>query len=121
VQLLLRTERGPAVIEIEFDTGALLKSEEVSGVYELEPYEAPGLAGDDRLAAAFEARGGWPADQVVLSGEGAAPQPAKPATAGEPPAPTSGASPGLGRAEKQLRCIQRAGRDAAKLLECAQS
>ena len=120
-QLLLRTERGPAVIEIEFDNGALLNSEEVSGVYELEPYEAPGLAGDVRLAAAFEARGGSPADQIALSGEGAAPQPARSAAAGEPPAPTSGANAGLGRAEKQLRCIQRAGADVAKLQECARS
>jgi hypothetical protein len=121
VQLMLRTERGPAVIEIEFDDGALLKSEEVSGVYELEPYEAPGLAGDVRLAAAFEARGGRPADRIALSGAGAAAQPAKPAPAGQSPAPTSGASPWLGKAENQLRCIQRAGRDMAKLQECARS
>src|SRR5215211_2403222 len=36
-QLLMRTERGPAVIEIECENSALLKSEKVSRVYELEP------------------------------------------------------------------------------------
>lgn len=120
VQILMRTERGPAVIEIEFGNGALLKSEKVNGVYELEPYEAPGLAGNRRLVAAFEARGGKPADQIALSGTGAAPRPVKPAAAGESPAPTRRSARPSG-AEEQLRCIQRAGGDVAKLRECAQS
>jgi hypothetical protein len=118
-QLLLRTERGPAVIEIVFDNGALLKSEKVSGVYELEPYEAPDLAGNRRLVAAFEARGGTPADQIALSGAGP-PQPARRAAAGESPTPTRRSARPSG-AEKQLRCIQRAGGDVAKLQDCAQS
>ena len=38
--LLLRSARGPAVIELAFDNGGI-GSEEVTGVYELEPEDAP--------------------------------------------------------------------------------
>jgi hypothetical protein len=38
-QLLLRTERGPAVLEVEFDDGSLLGGRAISGVRELESYE----------------------------------------------------------------------------------
>lgn len=120
-QLLLRTKRGPAVIEVEFDSGALLGSGGVTAVHELEPYEAPGRAADRQLAAAFASRGGKPADQVVLSGAAPAPQPAESAPVGQTRAPTSGARHLLDRAEKQLRCIERANGDAAKLQECARS
>jgi hypothetical protein len=123
VQMLLRTERGAAVIELEFDDGAFLKSEEISAVYELEPDGAPGLGADerDRLAAAYAARGGEPADQYALAGAGAPAQPSPPLPVTGSPAPPSGGSAGLGRAEKQLRCIQRAGSDAAKLQQCVRA
>lgn len=123
VQLLLRAERGAAVIELEFDNGAFLGSEEISAVYELEPNGAPGLAADERnqLGAAYAARGGKAADQYALSGAGAPAQPGAPAPSRESPVLPSGGSPELGRAEKQLRCIQRAEGDVAKLQHCARA
>jgi hypothetical protein len=67
-ELLLRTERGPAVIEVEFDNHALF-SDEVSGVKELEPDDAPALPAQTRkrLAVAYAARGGKPAGRLARS------------------------------------------------------
>src|SRR5215211_1577036 len=123
VQLLLGTERGAAVIELEFDDGAFLKSGEISAVYELEPPGAPGLAAHERdqLAAAYTARGGEPADRYALSGAGAPPQPTAPLPVRQSPAPPSGTRPRLDRAQKQLRCIQSARGDVAKLQHCTLS
>jgi hypothetical protein len=122
-ELLLRTKHGPAVVELEFDNHALPGSEEVSGVYELDPDDAPNLATQarKRLEAAYAARGGKPADQITLSGTSAPLQATTPARAGESPVQASGATPRLARAEKQLRCVQRAGGDLAKLQQCARS
>jgi hypothetical protein len=121
-ELLLRTERGPAVVELEFDNHDLLGSEEVSGLYELEPDDAPDLSANvrKRLEVAYAARGGKPADQITLSGAGTPLQPA-PAHAGQSPLQASGATPRPSRAQKQLRCVQRAAGDVGKLVECARS
>jgi hypothetical protein len=119
-ELLLHTRRGPAVVELEFDNHDLLGSEEVSGLYELEPDDAH-LSADvrNRLQAAYMARGGKPADQIALSG--ATLQPTTPTSAGQSPLQASGATSRLGRGQKQLRCVQRAAGDVEKLLKCARS
>src|SRR5215211_3913908 len=123
VQLLLGTERGAAVIELEFDDGAFLKSKEISAAYELEPPGAPGLAAHERdqLAAAYAARGGEPADRYALRAAGAPPQPTAPLPVRQSPAPPSDGKPGLDKAQKQLRCIQSARGDVAKLQHCTLS
>jgi hypothetical protein len=119
--VFLRAERGPAVIEVEFDDGSLLDSEEITGVREINPYAASGLAAAERgqLASAYLARDGDLADQKALSGTGA-PKPT-PAPAETWPLPSSGRQPGLDRAEQVLRCVRRAAGDPAKLERCARS
>jgi hypothetical protein len=100
---LLHAKRGPAVVELEFDNHDLPGSEEVSGVYELEPDDAPNLGPQDRkrLDAAFAARGGEPADQITLSGASALRRAAAPAVAGR--SRESGPTPWLRRAKERLR------------------
>jgi hypothetical protein len=112
VELLLGTERGPAVIQLEFT----LLSERVNGIHELQPVAAPNLSGQEReqLAAAFAARGGKPADQTMLSESGARAQQRT------PPLGRDGITLPA-RAEKILRCVRRAGRDPAKLQLCGRS
>ena len=118
--LLLRSARGPAVIELAFDNGGI-GSEEVTGVYELEPEDAPKLPARDRrqLASAFAQRGGIPAGEETLeqataqTRRPAAPQPAR------TPALRASPSPGLRKARNELRCVKRARGDVTKLLECA--
>lgn len=117
--LLLRTESGPAVIELEFRLAPF--SDRVGGVRELRPGEAPGLEAQDRneLVSAFAARGGKPADRNTLGESGARAQ--------QPAPPTGGDSPTVGgialprRAGAILRCVRRAGGDAAKLQLCSRS
>jgi hypothetical protein len=118
--LLLRTESGPAVIELEFRLTPF--SDFVGGVHELRPGEAPGLTAQDRnqLVSAFAARGGKPADQTMLSESGARTQRPTPATGRESP-PTAGRIALPRRAEAVLRCVRRAGGDAAKLQLCGRS
>jgi hypothetical protein len=128
--ILLHTERGAAVIELEFDNHSLSNSsEKVSGAHELEPGNVPGGALNSdaakELATAFATRGGEPADQMTLSRALAdlpkpdAPAPAPPKTS--PPA----ASPATQRhqrdATKRLRCVQNAQGDMTKLQKCAES
>jgi hypothetical protein len=98
--LLLRSARGPAVIELAFDNGGI-GSEKVTGVYELAPDDAPKLPGRDgnRLALAFAERGGIPAGEDTLK--------------------RARRQPGLPKAQSHLRCVQRARGDVTKLLECA--
>lgn len=101
--LLLRSARGPAVIELAFDNGGLA-SEEVTSVYELDPDDAHGLPARDRaqLASAYPARGGVPANEITF----------KDATARtrQPPAPRPAeASPvrrtrAPGRAKRRRSC-----------------
>lgn len=101
-ELLLRTARGPAVIELEFPSAPF--DDRVDGVQELPPGRASGLSGQQRvkLASAYQKRTGRPT----------APPPAV-----ESPVPAHG-SPGPRRAAQQLRCVERAEDDAAKLLAC---
>jgi hypothetical protein len=117
--LLLRTARGPAVIELAFDSGGFA-SEKETGVYELDPEEAPELPARDReqLASASAARGGIPANEIAFKEATArrrqtpAPRPA------EEPARVK-RSHGWRKAQADLRCVQRARGDVANLLECA--
>lgn len=124
--LLVRGARGPAVIELAFDNGGI-GSEKVTGIYELHPDDAPKLrAGDrERLATAFAERGGIPADGDTLKRATAQPrQPAAPRLAAaprpaaEPPAQAK-PNPELRAAQSELRCVQRARGDVAKLQDCA--
>ena len=123
--LLLRSGRGPAVIELAFDNGGI-GSEKVTGIYELAPDEAPELAAGKReqLASAFAERGGIPADGEALKhGTAETRQPATPKVAAPPRAVTRSAvarpNPELRAARKELRCVQRADGDVTKLAECA--
>jgi hypothetical protein len=65
--LLLHAARGRAVIELAFDNGGFA-SDKVTGVYELDPEEAPELPARDRarLASAFAKRGGIPAGEITF-------------------------------------------------------
>ena len=85
--LLLRSRRGSAAIEIEFDNGGLF-SERVTGVRELEPYRVPELSLEDRkqLASAYAKRGGTRAEEIALGDDGAD---ARPPTAPPPVAESS--------------------------------
>jgi hypothetical protein len=120
-ELLLRTKRGPAAIELEFDNHAMF-SDEVSGVHELEPDDAHGLSERDRerLEAAYEARGGKPADLLAVNPTPAAPQPTTEAHAKTQPPPEH-SSARHRAAEKQLRCVQNADGDVVKMQRCARS
>lgn len=118
--LLLRGARGPAVIALAFDNGGI-GSEKVTGIYELDPDDAPKLPARDRgqLASAFAERGGIPADEETLNQATAETrQPAAPRPADAPPARAK-PNPELRVARNELRCVQRARGDVTKLLECA--
>jgi hypothetical protein len=118
--VFLRGARGPAVIELAFDNGGI-GSEKVTGIYELDPDEAPKLPARDReqLASAFAERGGIPADKDTLKqGIAQTRQPAAPRLVVAAPARAK-PTPELRAARKELRCVQRAGGDVTKLLECA--
>jgi hypothetical protein len=117
-ELLLGTERGPAVIQLEFT----VLSGRVNGIRELQPFATPDLSGREReqLASAFAARGGKPADQSMLSSSGAPAQQPRPSTGEESP-PAAGRITLPGRAETILRCVRRAGSDSAKLQRCGRS
>jgi hypothetical protein len=117
-ELLLDTERGPAVIELEFT----FLSDRVNSIHELHPHAGPGLTGRERerLASAFAARGGKPADQTTLSESGARTQHSTPPARRESP-PTANGTTLPARAEKILRCVRRAGGDQARLQLCAPS
>jgi hypothetical protein len=118
-QLLLRSKRGPAVIEVEFDNHALF-SDRVSSVHEVEPDDARGLSSRAReqVEAAYAARGGNAADLIALgTARAAVPAPTPAAVPISPAAPKRTARQRAAR--KQLRCVQRAGGDVAKLQECA--
>src|SRR4051794_25171359 len=70
-QILLRTERGPAVVEVRYDNNSLDPShQDLQQVYELEPSGIPGdaLARTDRadVKRAFASRGGRAADSIKL-------------------------------------------------------
>jgi hypothetical protein len=118
--ILLRSARGPAVIELAFDNGGI-GSEKVTGIHELNPGDAPKLPARDReqLASAFAERGGIPADEEMLKHATAQTrQPAAPRPVAAPPARAK-PTPELRVARNELSCVQRARGDVAKLLECA--
>ena len=118
--LLLQSAHGPAVIELAFDNGGI-GSEKVTGIYELDPDDAPKLPARDReqLATAFAERGGIPADEETLKqGTARTRQVAVPRPAGAPPARAK-PNPELRAARNELRCVERARGDVTKLLECA--
>jgi hypothetical protein len=127
--VLLRAQRGPAVVELEFDDDALTGGESVSGIRELEPGDVPGgaLAPElrEQLERAFATRGGKPADQLTLSGALAdMPQPGTPTSAPDPEetqrlAPDASSQSGRDDAIAQLQCVQKANGDVTKLQKCA--
>jgi hypothetical protein len=126
--VLLDTEQGPAVIELAFDSGGFA-SEKVTGVYELDPDDAPDLPARDRkrLASAFAARGDIPANDIALERAVARTQQDAPQSAGQQgtPPPTAqrparaNGSHVWRKAQTELRCVQRARGDVTKLIECA--
>jgi hypothetical protein len=117
--LLLLSARGPAVIELAFDNGGI-GSQKVTGIYELDPDDAPTLSAADReqLASAFAERGGLPANQHAL-------RPPVALTRQDTPAPTreqptrEHESREWRTAQRELGCVQRARGDVTKLLDCA--
>jgi hypothetical protein len=124
--LLVRSARGPAVIELAFDNGGIA-SQRVTGIHELDPEDAPELSGRDReqLASAFVARGGIPANELTFkqvtaqTGQTLAPRPVK---ASPPPAqPRASRSRKWREAQNELRCVQRARGDVTKLMACTRS
>jgi hypothetical protein len=108
------------VIELAFDNGGI-GSEKVTGIYELDPDDAPKLPARDReqLASAFAERGGIPADEEALEHATAETRPpAAPQPAGLPTARAK-PNPQLREARNELRCVQRARGDVTKLADCA--
>jgi len=128
--VLLQTARGPAVVELEFDSPSLTySSERVTGISELAPRDVPDDALSDAdfvaLAKAFDARGGEPAGDITLSGAFApraevvsTPEPAPVLTPKEIKQQKQ-ANKLQKQAMKQLRCVQAAKGDVEKLQRCA--
>ena len=120
--VLLETERGPAVLELAFDSPSLTySSERVTNIYELAPRDVPDSALSDgefeALAKAFVKRGGEPADSIKLDGafirEAATPVAA--------PAKVKRIVPDKAQkdAMKTMRCVQAAKGDIEKLQRCS--
>ena len=120
--LMLRSARGPAVIELAFDNGGI-GSEEVTSVYELEPDDAPGLSARDheQLASAYAARGGIPANESTFQQATAQTEQPPARRPAEASPVRANPSPRSRQARKALRCVQRARGDVTKLLNCARS
>jgi len=99
--LLLATKRGPAVIELSFDNHAF-NSERISGVRELKPSKAKNISAAERAAleAAYAKRGGYPANDLALSG-----------TMNTPAVANGGPN-------AVMECVQKASGDASKLQAC---
>jgi hypothetical protein len=120
--LLLETERGLAVVEVEFDNHSFANhSQHVSAVYELAPEDVPDDALEPAtrkaLAMAFADRGGRAADVITLS-QGPVELPEPSATAAEPR--SAAADRELSRAMDGVRCIREAAGGVAAMQECAQ-
>jgi hypothetical protein len=118
--VLLRSPRGPAVIELAFDNGGVA-SEKVTSIYELDPDDAPELPARERtrLASAYAARGGIPADESAFkkATDHHQRRPTPPPAEASPVRANHG--PRWHKAQKELRCVQRARGDVVKLMECA--
>jgi hypothetical protein len=113
--VLVRTARGPAVLELEFTPSLTNGSETVSDVRELAPQEIrDGVLDDDvraEHAAAFKARGGVAATHFELIGASA-----RIASITKPKPRATPQSAALTR----LRCIQAAQGDVTKMTRCAE-
>ena len=126
-EVLLDTEKGPAVVELEFDSASLtLSNDEVTGVRELFPRDVRDDALSDTefvaLAKAFQRRGGRPANDLELSGTFVrTPDIVKelPQRVRRLVAPVVTPSAQLRDAERRLRCVKRAKGDVEKLAACA--
>jgi hypothetical protein len=116
--VLVRSKRGPAVLELVFDNGGIA-SEEVTSLYELDPEDAPALAESDRgrLASAFAERGGIPANEMTFN-EAVARTQRPPAPRPVAPRPVA-ARPAVHQPPAALQCVQNARGDVEKLLDCA--
>ncbi|MDA0185354.1 hypothetical protein OJ997_33925 [Solirubrobacter phytolaccae] len=116
-QVLLETEKGPAVVELEFDAGQLtFSNDEVSGVRELLPRDVrhDALADDElvALAKAFQRRGDGPASDLELSGTMVRTPDIVKALPQRIRALTSSS-------QRHLRCVQRARADVEKIAACS--
>ena len=120
--VLLETKRGPAVLELAFDSPSLTySSERVTNVYELAPRDVPDSALSDgefeALAKAFVKRGGEPADSIKLDGafirDAATPVAA--------PAKVKRIVPDKAQKDAMttMRCVQAAKGDIEKLQRCS--
>jgi hypothetical protein len=124
--LWIDSRRGPAVLQVEFDNHAL-SNDEISSVHELEPGHTRGLSAAQRaqLEEAFAARGGAAADAAVLSAAFShVTAPAVHVTKVDAAKTTARvtkvhvAKPHIA-IPTQLRCVQQAHHDVAKLARCA--
>jgi hypothetical protein len=118
--ILLQTRRGPAVIELQFESNHIDPDEQVINlVYELTPERIPEDAIDDKTLARVESaqreRGAEPANDFTLSVEAEAPRTpvhvAPPGKAARAPSPAD---------DPVLRCVKRARGDVRKLQRCAE-
>jgi hypothetical protein len=125
--VLMHSERGLAVVELEFDNHSLTASEHISGIHELAPDKVRKhkLSGPERsaLTDAYASRGGKPADATALDGAFAdLPKAIVPTQAPAAPAapPVDRAAQRRHRAAlKKLECVQAAHGDVVKLQQCA--
>jgi hypothetical protein len=122
---VLNTAKGPAVVELEFNSPSLTySSETVTDLEEIAPVDVPDDDLTDvelvALAKAFVARGGTPArssdlDEAFLEAPDTDPV--------EPSQPKAIKTPAATReqrdATKRLRCVQKAHGDIEKLQRCA--
>jgi hypothetical protein len=106
--ILLNTQRGPAVIELEFDNESLSNSsEKISSIHELAPDKVRKhkLSSSDRdaLEAAFAQRGGKPGELLAQSSPVKVKVQLKPVKI---------------HVDKHLKCIQDAHGDVRKMQRC---
>lgn len=119
--LHLQTARGPAVVELEFDSPSLTDSSTVTDVRELEPSQIKGL--DDAeltaVAKASLARGGEPATGFNVHATIAE----RPRTTDAPPRKVQAERPRTSSAQRKalrrLRCVQDAEGDVEQMARCA--
>jgi hypothetical protein len=131
--ILLRTGRGLAVVELAFERNNLDPDEQVIDLlYELTPDRIPGGVLDDKTLARVKSdqgeRGGKVEDGITLSVSESevssgprprAPKPGAPASPASPGAPASPATPAKPKQPAVIKCIRRARGDVNKLKKCA--
>jgi|GEM_PF-5497724 len=120
--VLLQTARGPVVVEIEFNGSGFLHKD-ISDVYELAARDVPDHALDDEeivaLAKAIDRREGTAGDFTITPPKVKLPPVELPEFETPEPAATPDVSATLRKAQRQLRCVQRAEGDVEKLAKCA--